>query len=413
MKIPLSLKIAFRFSQGRQWGDMPSLISIISTLGIALGVAALIIGLSTMNGFERALKDRILSVVPHGEIEPMTSHFDNWERVLKRIRQVPGILAAAPYLNFSGLVERDDKFQAIQIKSVDPVLEMKLSGLPDYVQNNAWSDFQAGRKKIIIGKKVGEMLKVKPGDWLTVMIPNTNPQMQLLQPKWIHLQVSGILALTTQMDHGVAIVPLADAQKYLNYGKDIGGIAIKVNDVFDASNLVRKAGKVTNTYVKIRSWMDSYGYMYHDIQTIRGIMYVAIILVIGVACFNIISTLVMAVKDKSVDIAILGTLGSQDGLIRSVFIWYGLLAGLTGSVIGTIVGVLISLNLTILVKEIEQILGCHLLSSDIYFIDFVPSELHLVDVISVLATALLLSLFASWYPARCASRISPAKALST
>ncbi|OIV46444.1 lipoprotein transporter subunit LolE [Sodalis sp. TME1] len=412
MKMPLSLQIALRFSRGRRRGGMVSLISVISTIGIALGVAVLIIGLSAMNGFERELNNRILAVVPHGEIEPVNPPFADWPAVLKRIEQVPGILAAAPYLNFTGLVERDDKLQAIQVKGVDPVLELRLSALPRYVKGDAWSQFQAGHQQIIVGKGGADTLKVKSGDWLTVMIPNSDPQMKLLQPKRIRLQVSGILALNGQLDHSFAMVPLADAQNYLQRGEDVGGIAIKVSDVFNANKLVRDAGEVTNAYVKIRSWIGTYGYMYRDIQMIRAIMYLAMVLVIGVACFNIVSTLVMAVKDKSADIAILRTLGAKDGLTRAIFIWYGLLAGLTGSVIGAVVGVLMALNLTTLVKGLERLLGHRLLSGDIYFIDFLPTELHWVDVTSVLATALLLSLLASWYPARRASRIDPARVLS-
>lgn len=412
MKMPLSLQIALRFSRGQRRGGMVSLISVISTTGIALGVAVLIIGLSAMNGFERELNNRILAVVPHGEIEPVDPPFADWQGVLKRIEKVPGILAAAPYLNFTGLVERDDKLQAIQVKGVDPALEMRLSALPRYVQDNAWSHFQAGQQQIIVGKGVADTLKVKLGDWLTVMIPNSDPQMKLLQPKRIRLQVSGIMTLNGQLDHSFAMVPLADAQRYLQRGEDVGGIAIKVHDVFNANKLVRDADEVTNAYVKIRSWIGTYGYMYRDIQMIRAIMYLAMVLVIGVACFNIVSTLVMAVKDKSADIAILRTLGAKDGLTRAIFIWYGLLAGLTGSVIGAAVGVLMALNLTTLVKGLERVLGHQLLSGDIYFIDFLPTELHWVDVTSALATALLLSLLASWYPARRASRIDPARVLS-
>ncbi|RLR17802.1 lipoprotein-releasing ABC transporter permease subunit LolE [Sodalis-like symbiont of Bactericera trigonica] len=412
MKMPLSLQIALSFSRGRRRGGMVSLISVISTIGIALGVAVLIIGLSAMNGFESELNNRILAVVPHGEIEPVEPPFADWQGVLKRIIHVPGIVAAAPYLNFTGLVERNDKLQAIQVKGVDPALEMRLSALPRYVQDNAWARFQAGQQQIIVGKGVADTLTVKPGDWLTVMIPNSDPQMKLLQPKRIRLQVSGVLALNGQLDHSFAMVPLADAQRYLQRGEDVGGIDIKVSDVFDANKLVRDAGEVTNAYVKIRSWIGTYGYMYRDIQMIRAIMCLAMVLVIGVACFNIVSTLVMAVKDKSADIAILRTLGAKDGLTRAIFIWYGLLAGLTGSVCGAVVGVLMALNLTTLVKGLERVLGHRLLSGDIYFIDFLPTELHWVDVTSVLATALLLSLLASWYPARRASRIDPARVLS-
>ncbi len=410
--LPLALQIALRFSRGRRRGGMVSLISIISTFGIALGVAVLIIGLSAMNGFERELNNRILAVVPHGEIEPVNPPFKDWQGVLARVEKVPGIVAAAPYVNFTGLVERGVKLKAIQIKGVDPAQESRLSALPGYVQNNAWKDFSAGKQQIIIGKGVADTLDVKQGDWLTVMIPNSDPEMKLLEPKRIRLQVSGILALSGQLDHSFAMVPLTDAQQYLDKGQDISGIALKMSDPFAANKLVRDAGEVTQSYVYIRSWIGTYGYMYRDIQMIRAIMYLAMVLVIGVACFNIVSTLVMAVKDKSTDIAILRTLGAKDRLTRAIFIWYGLLAGLTGSVSGVVVGVLAALNLTSLVKGIERLLGHTLLSGDIYPIDFLPTELHWLDVASVLGTALLLSLLASWYPARRASRIDPARVLS-
>lgn len=412
MASPLSLLIGLRFSRGRRRSGMVSLISVISTLGIALGVAVLIVGLSAMNGFERELNNRILAVVPHGEIEPVNQPFQDWSGVLQRVEKVKGIAAAAPYINFTGLVESGPNLRAIQVKGVDPAQEVRLSALPQYVQNNAWQNFKAGQQQIIIGKGVADALKVKQGDWISIMIPNSDGGTKLLQPKRVRLQVEGILALSGQLDHSFAMVPMADAQSYLDMGDSVTGIAIKVHDVFNANQLVRDAGEVTNAYVYIKSWIGTYGYMYRDIQMIRAIMYLAMVLVIGVACFNIVSTLVMAVKDKSSDIAVLRTLGAKDGLIRAIFVWYGLLAGLFGSVSGVIVGVLASWQLTNIIRVIEKLIGHQFLSGDIYFIDFLPSELHWLDVFYVLITALLLSLLASWYPARRASNIDPARVLS-
>ncbi|WP_393947144.1 lipoprotein-releasing ABC transporter permease subunit LolE [Kluyvera intermedia] len=408
----LSLLIGLRFSRGRRRGGMVSLISIISTVGIALGVAVLIIGLSAMNGFERELNNRILAVVPHGEIEAVNQPWNNWRTVLPKVEAVKGIEAAAPYINFTGLVESGSNLRAIQVKGVDPKQEMKLSALPGFVQGDAWANFKAGEQQIILGKGVADALKVKAGGWVSIMIPNSNPEHKLLQPKRVRLHVVGILQLSGQLDHSFAMIPMTDAQQYLDMGESISGIAIKVNDVFNANKLVRDAGEVTNNYVYIKSWIGTYGYMYRDIQMIRAIMYLAMVLVIGVACFNIVSTLVMAVKDKSSDIAVLRTLGAKDGLIRAIFVWYGLLAGLFGSLCGAVIGVLGSLYLTHIINWIEKLIGHQFLSGDIYFIDFLPSELHWLDVVYVLVTALLLSLLASWYPARRASRIDPARVLS-
>ncbi|GHD92097.1 MULTISPECIES: lipoprotein-releasing ABC transporter permease subunit LolE [Pseudocitrobacter] len=408
----LSLLIGLRFSRGRRRSGMVSLISVISTVGIALGVAVLILGLSAMNGFERELNNRVLAVVPHGQIEAVNQPWSNWRTILPQVEKVNGIAAAAPYITFTGLVESGSNMRAIQVKGVDPAQESRLSALPKFVQGESWSDFKAGSQQIIIGKGVADALKVKQGDWLTIMIPNANAEHKLLQPKRIRLHVSGILQLSGQLDHSFAMIPLQDAQQYLEMGDSVTGIAIKVNDVFNANKLVRSAGEVTNSYVTIQSWIGTYGYMYRDIQMIRAIMYLAMVLVIGVACFNIVSTLVMAVKDKSSDIAVLRTLGAKDGLIRAIFVWYGLLAGLLGSLLGVVIGVLCALNLTPIIKWIEGVTRHKFLSGDIYFIDFLPSELHWLDVFYVLVTALLLSLLASWYPARRASRIDPARVLS-
>ena len=412
MASPLSLLIALRFSRGRRRGGMVSLISVISTVGIALGVAVLIVGLSAMNGFERELNNRILAVVPHGEIEPVNQPWNDWNTALEKVKKVPGIAAAAPYINFTGLVESGANLRAIQVKGVDPQQETDLSALPKYIQGDAWRNFKAGEQQIILGKGVADALKVQQGDWVSIMIPNSDDAHKLLQPKRVRLHVTGILQLSGQLDHGFAMIPMADAQQYLEMGGSVTGIDIKVNDVFNANKLVRDAGEVTNSYVYIKSWIGKYGYMYRDIQMIRAIMYLAMVLVIGVACFNIVSTLVMAVKDKSGDIAVLRTLGAKDGLIRAVFVWYGLLAGLLGSLCGVVIGVVVSLQLTPIINVIEKIIGHQFLSGDIYFIDFLPSELHPLDVVYVLATALVLSLLASWYPARRASNIDPARVLS-
>ncbi|STL40759.1 lipoprotein-releasing system transmembrane protein [Escherichia coli] len=412
MAMPLSLLIGLRFSRGRRRGGMVSLISVISTIGIALGVAVLIVGLSAMNGFERELNNRILAVVPHGEIEAVNQPWTNWQEALDNVQKVPGIAAAAPYINFTGLVESGANLRAIQVKGVNPQQEQHLSALPSFVQGDAWRNFKAGEQQIIIGKGVADALKVKQGDWVSIMIPNSNPEHKLMQPKRVRLHIAGILQLSGQLDHSFAMIPLADAQQYLDMGSSVSGIALKMTDVFNANKLVRDAGEVTNSYVYIKSWIGTYGYMYRDIQMIRAIMYLAMVLVIGVACFNIVSTLVMAVKDKSGDIAVLRTLGAKDGLIRAIFVWYGLLAGLFGSLCGVIIGVVVSLQLTPIIERIEKLIGHQFLSSDIYFIDFLPSELHWLDVFYVLVTALLLSLLASWYPARRASNIDPARVLS-
>lgn len=408
----LSLRIALHFIRGRKHNGIISLISILSTIGIALGVAVLIIGLSAMNGFERELRNRILAVVPHGEIEAVNKRLKEWPSLLRLVEKVPGILAAAPYINFIGLIENGVQLCAVQFKGVSPQQETQLSSLPLFVQSNAWIHFHAGEQQVILGHGVADAVGVKQGDDITVMLPNSNPELKLLQPKGIHLHVTGIIHLSGQLDHSLALVPLEDAQRYLDIGNSVTGIAIKVSQVFAADTLVRNAGIATNAHVYIKSWISDYGDMYRDIQLIRTIIYLSMILVIGVACFNIVSILVMVVRDKSEDIAVLRTLGAEDSLIRGIFIWYGMFAGLVGSLSGIVIGISISLQLTTITNTWGKIIGYSFLPGDIYFIDFLPSELHYLDVLIVLATVLFLSLLSSWYPTRRALRIEPARVLS-
>ncbi|VAX76781.1 Lipoprotein-releasing system transmembrane protein lolE [Serratia symbiotica] len=412
MCCPLPFLMALRFSSGCDRGRMVSLISVISTIGIALGVAVLIVGLSAMNGFDRELKNRILAVVPHGEIEAVNQPFKGWLPILQQVEKVPGILAAAPYIRFAGLIENGVQLRAVQVKGVNPHQEHQISALPDFLEGDDWAKFRAGEHKVILGGGVAAALGVKQGSYITMIIPSSSSDMTLLQPKRIRLYVTGILHMSGQLDNGLVLVPLGDAQQYLDIGDGVTGIAIKVRQVFSANKLVRDAGEVTAGYVYIKSWISTYGYMYRDIQMIRAIMYLAVFLVIGVACFNIVSTLVMAVKGKNRDIAVLRTLGAKDGFIRAIFIWYGILVGLIGSLIGVMIGVLVSLKLTAITKSVEKLIGHSLLSGDIYFIDFLPSELHWLDVVIVLGIAILLSLLASFYPAKSASRIHPARVLS-
>ncbi|HDN2510120.1 TPA: lipoprotein-releasing ABC transporter permease subunit LolE [Providencia rettgeri] len=411
-QLPLTLLAAIRFSRGRRRTGMVSLVSIVSTLGIVLGVAVLIIGLSAMNGFERELNNRVLSVVPHGQIYAVKPPYKDWDFAEQVIRKTPGVEGVSPYVNFTGLLERGANLKAIQVMGVSPETQSQVSALPQFVLNDAWKDFAAGNQSIILGQGVADALNVKQGDWVTIMIPNTDESLKIQQPKRIRVQVAGIFKLSGLLDHQLALIPLEDAQQYLDYGDGISGFEIKAENPFEADKVVYDAGLKTMHHVIVKSWIGDYGYMYNDIQMVRSIMYLAMILVIGVACFNIVSTLVMAVKDKSSDIAVLRTLGAKDGQIRAIFLWYGLLGGLVGSLIGVVLGVLVSVNLTSIIKGLETVLGHPILSGDVYFIDFLPSELHIMDVVYVLITTIILSLLASWYPARRASKLDPARILS-
>ncbi|MBX4133590.1 lipoprotein-releasing ABC transporter permease subunit LolE [Frischella sp. Ac48] len=408
----LALVLAKRFRKGRKQSAMLSLISVISTASIAIGIAALIIGLSAMNGFERELHNRVLSVIPHGEFFAANGRLTNWRTVQQQIDQNPEIISSAPFIRFTGLLENGNKLKAVQVQGIDLEQEAQTSRLPKYILANRWQEFKPNSKQILIGIGLAQSLAVKEGEWITLMIPSSDSAGQLKQPRRIRLQVVGIMNFSGSLGNELALLPLIDAQKYLQIGDTVTGIQVNVKDIYQANYVINRIKLNLYQPILTSSWERSYGYMYHDIQMIRQIMYLAMIIVISVACFSIVSTLVIAVKDKQREIAILKTLGANNRLISQTFICYGVISGLIGSLVGVVLGVSISSQLSQIVKGVEVLLGHSLLNSHIYFIDFLPSEIHLSDVIIVFFTSLLLTLIASYYPARRACNVDPVKILN-
>lgn len=392
---------------------MVSFISLSSTIGIAVGVAVIIIGLSAMNGFERELQNRVLSVIPHGEFEGVRGPIQNWQSMVKQAIKNPQVLAAAPYVKFTALAEKGTQLKAIEVRGVDPDMEQAVSRLSQFVTNNAWSTFAPGEQQVILGKGVADQLGAKVGDYVTLMIPTADGSSRVQAPRRIRVQISGLLALNGQIDHSMALLPLADAQQYARLDQGVSGVSIKVADVLSANQIVRSVGNTLNEYVYLRSWQQKFGFLYRDIQMVRTIMYLVMVLVIGVASFNIVSTLMMAVKDRAGEIAILRTMGATDGLVKRIFVWQGVFSGVLGSIVGSVFGVVIAFNLTPLVKGLETLIGHHFLSGDIYFVDFLPSQVESGDVLLVSGTAIVLSLLATWYPAARASKLNPASVLSS
>ncbi|MDE1219696.1 lipoprotein-releasing ABC transporter permease subunit LolE [Vibrio aestuarianus] len=408
----LSLLIGRRFSRAKQRNKMVSFISLSSTIGIAVGVAVIIIGLSAMNGFERELQNRVLSVISHGEFEGVQKPITQWQLLIKKAVQHPQVEAGAPYVKFTALAEKGQQLKAIEVRGIDPQMERAVSSLSQFVSNGAWQQFKAGQQQVILGKGVADKLGAKVGDYVTLMIPSSNASSKVQAPKRVRVKVSGLLELNGQIDHSLALIPLEDAQSYAKLGSGVTGVSIKVSQVLNATQIVREVGSTLNEYVYLRSWQQKFGFLYRDIQLVRTIMYLVMVLVIGVASFNIVSTLMMAVKDRAAEIAILRTMGATDGLVKRIFVWQGVFSGVLGSVVGGMVGVLVALNLTSLIKGLESLIGHQFLSGDIYFVDFLPSQVNMMDVALVSSTAIVLSLLATWYPASRASKLNPASVLS-
>ncbi|MDO4626536.1 MAG: lipoprotein-releasing ABC transporter permease subunit LolE [Pasteurellaceae bacterium] len=403
--------ISWRYQRAKQKNRLVSLISLFSSLGISLGVAVLILGLSAMNGFERELNHRILAVVPHAELTGVEQPIENWQQLTQTVSQISRIKASAPFVTFTALVENGAQMKVVQIKGVDPAQQDKVSALSHFVLDNGWQQFnQSGG--LVLGYGIAQDLDVKVGDWVTLLISQQQSDEQN-QPERERIQVSGILRLDGQLDHSYALMPMTQSQQLLGYQPlQASGIEMRVTDPFDMQNMDYSALNNYPQVLNLMTWTNKFGYMYRDIQLIRTIMYIAMVLVIGVACFNIVSTLIMAVKDKQGDIAIMRTLGANNRFIKRIFIWYGLQAGMKGCLIGILLGVILALNLTAVIQAIEHLIGRKLLSDGIYFVDFLPSELHWQDVVFVLISALVLSLIASLYPASRAAKLQPAQVLS-
>ena len=409
--------ISWRYQRGKQKNPLVTLIAKFSAIGIALGVAVLIVGLSAMNGFERELNQRILAVVPHAEIlsapnatDPTIHHWQNLEKRLQQNAQIKGI---SPFVSFTALVENGAKLKVVQVKGIEKRAEDRVSSLGNFVQEQGWDKF--GKEGgLVLGSGIARELDVKAGDWVTLLISQQNGDEQLAQPTRERVQVTAILRLDGQLDYSYALLPLAQAQEFLTYKPDqITGVELKLDDPFSVKNLDLSMLNDYPQMLYIQNWIGKFGYMYRDIQLIRTVMYIAMVLVIGVACFNIVSTLIMAVKDKQGDIAIMRTLGANNAFIKRIFIWYGLQAGMKGCLIGIVLGIILALNLTTFIQGIEWVIGKKLLSGDVYFVDFLPSELHWLDVLMVLVAALALSLIASLYPASRAAKLQPAQVLSS
>lgn len=408
---PLSLAIGRRFSRARQRNRLVSFISLSSVIGIAIGVMVIIVGLSAMNGFERELNQRVLSVVPHAQVFGVNGPLEDWQQVKRQALQHPQVVAAAPYVEMTVLMEHGSALKPAQIRAVSPSDESAVSRIGAFI-DGGWDSLPAGQSNIVLGQGVADSLGVKVGDWLTVMIPAADASLKLRSPQRVRMQVGGLLRLGGQIDHTLALMRLSDAQQLMVLDDAVTGVSLKVEPVLEARRIVREVGQTLSAYVYMKDWTSEFGYLYRDIHLVRSIMYLVMVLVIGVACFNVVSTLIMSVKDRAADIAILRTMGAGDTLIRRIFIWYGLFAGALGSLIGSVLGVLLASNLTHLIQWVEQVVGHRFLSGDVYFINFLPSELRVSDVVVVSLTAMLLSLLAAWYPARRACQLQPAAVLS-
>ncbi|MCU7993445.1 lipoprotein-releasing ABC transporter permease subunit LolE [Shewanella glacialipiscicola] len=414
MNGPLALSIGWRFYRARQANSFISFISFASTAGIALGVAVLIIVLSAMNGFERELEQRLLGVVPQADIIGVNEPITNWQDVAKGALQIEGIRGAAPFIRMQGLVQKPGGFQGLAVVGIEPKEEMKVSTLSQFMSDTSWQSLSQDDNNIVLGQSLLTKLGLEIGDTLALYVQDMDPETagSLRAAKSHRFVVSGTYHLGGELELTTAYIPLQYAAQILNLQNGVTGVRISVDKVFDAPEKVRELGYAQKQSVYISDWTRTQGHLYQDIQLVRTVMYLVLVLVIGVACFNIVSTLVMAVRDKASEIAILMTMGLSRVAVMGIFMVQGALNGLLGCGLGGIIGISVALNLSAIASTIEQLLGIQLLSADVYFVDFLPSELHSSDAVLVIAMAFIMSLIATLYPAWKASQIAPAQALA-
>ncbi|RLV59707.1 lipoprotein-releasing ABC transporter permease subunit LolE [Parashewanella curva] len=410
----LALTIGWRFYRARQSNSFISFISFASTAGIALGVAVLIILLSAMNGFERELENRLLSVIPQAEIGGVDQPLQHWQPILQQAKQLDGVVDAAPFVKIHGLVQKLDGFQGLEVVGIDTKQESKVSAIPKFMSAEAWSSLAKGRgNHIVVGENLLTKLNLKVGDIVSLyVLDKATDKKQLSAAKSLQFTISGSYKLGGDLEVMTAYAPMDYLQKAINYQQGVSGIRLKVEDVFRANRISRELGFMQEQPVYMTDWTRSQGHVYNDIQLVRMVMYLALTLVIAVACFNVVSTLVMSVRDKQSEIAILLTMGFKKYQMMQVFMIQGVLNGLLGCAFGVTVGVLVALNLTELALILEKLFSFKILAGDVYFINFLPSHLHLKDVYLSVFLALLLSLLSTIYPAWMASKVHPARALS-
>ncbi|MFZ1620777.1 lipoprotein-releasing ABC transporter permease subunit [Dokdonella sp.] len=407
---PLEFFIGLRYTRAKRRNHFISFISLVSILGIAVGVTALITVISVMNGFDKELKDRILGMVAHATVEGVDESVREWPEALRRAEANPHVLGAAPYVEREAMLQGERVSGAI-VRGVLPDYEPKVSEIDRKMVEGSVDDLKPGSFHIILGRELAMKLGVGVGDFTTVITPEVSTSPVGVQPRFKRFKVSGIFEVGMQeYDGALAVVAMQDAETLYHLDGPTG-IRLRLDDMFRAYSVARDlSGQLGQAY-RVSDWMQGHSNFFKAIAMEKKVMFLILSLIVAVAAFNLVSTLVMLVTDKQADIAILRTLGQTPRSIMGVFMVQGVLVGTLGIVLGVGFGVLLSLNLSALVHWIERTFHVTFLSADVYYISELPSDLQWSDVGWITLTAFLFCIFATLYPAWRAARIQPAAAL--
>ncbi|WP_415820388.1 lipoprotein-releasing ABC transporter permease subunit [Bordetella tumbae] len=403
-----------RKRRGRRDGFI-SFISASSMVGIALGVAALIVVLSVMNGFQKEVRDRMLSVLPHIELYiPGASPervIEQWQKFASVAERNPEVKGAAPFVAAQAMVVRGQTLRGAQVRGIDPEREGQVSDLPQQMVSGKLSDLQPGSFGAILGSDLANMMGVKVGDTLMMMAPQGSISPAGFAPRMRQFTVAGIFSSGHyEYDSSLVFVDNEDAAKMFR-DSGTGGVRLRVKDMQRAPQVALELSKTLPPYVMASDWSRNNRTWFAAVQTEKRMMFLILAIIVAVAAFNLLSSLVMVVKDKQSDIAILRTLGARPSVIARIFLVQGMLIGVVGTIMGVVFGVLIAYNVDVIVPFIEGLLGVHFLPREIYFISELPSDPQSQDIVVIAVTSFVLSLLATLYPSWRASRLQPAQVL--
>lgn len=412
---PLPFFVGVRYTRARRRSLFVSFISLTSIIGLALGVLVMIVVLSVMNGFDREMRDRVLGMVPHATLDS-PSPIKDWRTIGEGLLRHPQVAAIAPFTQMQGLLTNNGQVQKVLVNAVDPVEEGKVSIIGDYFlkDQGALDSLKAGGFGIVIGDLAAKKLGLAIGDKVTFVAPEVSVTPAGMFPRMKRFTVVGIFHVGAgEIDGHVVMTHVQDAGRLLRLKPgEVQGIRLKLHDLFQAPQVAWELATLLREQdFYARDWTRTHGNLYQAIRMEKTMIGLLLLLIVAVAAFNIISTLVMVVTDKKSDIAILRTLGATPRQIMLTFMVQGSVIGIVGTLVGGVLGVLAALNVSAAIKGLENLLGIQFLNAEVYFIDYLPSQVQGSDVALVCGAALVLSFLATLYPAWRAARTQPAEAL--
>jgi lipoprotein-releasing system permease protein len=380
-------------------------------LGVAVGVAAVIIVLSVMNGFESELRSKLLSVSAHARIINGGASISDWRVRLQQLKGSPGLVGVAPFLDTDAMLSRQTLMSGAILRGIDPALEPNVSTIGDSMREGKLSDLEPGLNRVVLGRALAYQLQVGVGDSVTAMIPGNSDADGGGQPRLQQFNVVGIFEVGLQEDDGVlALINLQDAEAFRGLAGPTG-IQLKFTDVLKAPELARIAAQRLSPGLEVRDWTQDNAVYFHAIRTEKTMMGLLLMLIVAIAVFNIVATLVMVVSEKRTDIAILRTLGLSPRGVVGIFIMQGVIIGWLGIIIGATLGVSVALNVDVVTTFLQETLGFYIFDPDVFALTGIPSETHAGEVVWIIVTALLMTVVATLYPALHAAKTQPAEVL--